>query len=99
MLPGCPTEFITDNASQFKKAIEWLKDKYGITNIQVSLYNSQASSIVENSHWGLCQSLYKATGGNPAKKNKIVVTMNLEGFGFFSSKLGTELTTQQEPVC
>jgi hypothetical protein len=64
---GCPREFITDNAPQFKKAVEWLRDKYGIQNIQISPYNSQANGSVENSHWGLRQSLYKATGGNPAK--------------------------------
>jgi hypothetical protein len=64
---GCPRVFVTDNAGQFKKAVEWLKEKYGIPNIQISPYNSQANGKVENGHFPLRQSLFKATGGNPAK--------------------------------
>lgn len=64
---GCPACFITDNAKQFKAAVQWLRDKYGIPNIQISPYNSQANGKVENGHWYMRQSLYKATGGNPKK--------------------------------
>lgn len=64
---GCPQKFVTDNAPQFKAAVEWLKEKYGIPNIQVSPYNSQGNGKIENGHFSLRQALYKATGGNPAK--------------------------------
>lgn len=64
---GCPARIITDNAKQFKAAVSWLKEKYGIQNIQISPYNSKANGKVENGHWSMRQSLYKATGGNPKK--------------------------------
>lgn len=64
---GCPQLIVTDNAGTFIKAVEWLRDKYGIPNIQISPYNSQANGSVENGHWPMRQSLYKATGGDPSK--------------------------------
>jgi hypothetical protein len=64
---GCPEEFLTDNAPQFKAAVAWLESKYGIKGIRISPYNSQANGQVENGHWPMRQSLYKATGGNPSK--------------------------------
>jgi hypothetical protein len=64
---GCPEVIVTDNAPQFLAAVAWLKDKYGIQGIRVSPYNSQGNGSVENGHWPMRQSLYKATGGNPGK--------------------------------
>lgn len=64
---GCPQLIVTDNAGTFLKAVEWLRDKYGIPNIQISPYNSQANGSIENGHWPMRQSLYKATGGDPSK--------------------------------
>jgi hypothetical protein len=64
---GCPRMFVTDNAPQFKQAVKWLQEKYGIPHIFVSPYNSQANGKIENGHFSLRQSLFKATGGNPAK--------------------------------
>lgn len=64
---GCPQKFVTDNAPQFIAAVEWLKEKYGIPNIQVSPYNSQGNGKIENGHFMMRQALYKATGGNPSK--------------------------------
>jgi hypothetical protein len=62
---GCPVEFVTDNAPQFLAAVAYLESKYGIKGIRVSPYNSQGNGKIENGHFPLCQSLYKATGGNP----------------------------------
>jgi hypothetical protein len=64
---GCPKRFVTDNAPQFKAAVAWLEEKYGIPHIQVSPYNSQGNGKVENGHFPMRQSLFKATGGNPSK--------------------------------
>jgi hypothetical protein len=64
---GCPKLFITDNAPQFKAAVAWLEEKYGIPNIQVSPYNSQGNGKVENGHFSMRQPLFKAMGGNPSK--------------------------------
>jgi transposase InsO family protein len=59
--------FVTDNAKQFRQAVKWLKEKYGIPHIFISPYNSQANGKIENGHFSLRQALYKATSGNPAK--------------------------------
>lgn len=64
---GCPRTIVTDNGSAFLKALAWLKDKYGITGITISPYNSQANGKIESGHFPLRQSLFKATGGNPSK--------------------------------
>lgn len=64
---GCMLELVTDNAPAFLAAVAWLESKYGIRGIRVSPYNSQGNGSVENGHWPLRQSLYKATGGNPSK--------------------------------
>lgn len=64
---GCPQKFVCDNAPQFKAAVAWLEEKYGIPNIQVSPYNSQGNGKIEYGHYPMRQALYKATGGNPAK--------------------------------
>ncbi|PBK85502.1 hypothetical protein ARMGADRAFT_941741, partial [Armillaria gallica] len=47
--------------------IQWLNDKYGITGIKITPYNSQANGKIERGHWDLCQLLFKATSGNPKK--------------------------------
>jgi hypothetical protein len=64
---GCPKKIVTDNAKQFIKAVAWLEAKYGIQHILISPYNSQGNGNVENGHFPMRQSLFKATGGNPAK--------------------------------
>ena len=64
---GCPKVIVTDNGPPFLKAVAWLKSKYGIPNISISPYNSQANGTIENGHFPLRQSLYKATGGNANK--------------------------------
>jgi hypothetical protein len=50
---GCPTWIVTDNGTPFIAAMEWLKDKYGITGIRISPYHSQSNGVVERGHWDL----------------------------------------------
>ena len=64
---GCPKEIVTDNAPQFLAALEWLNNKYGITGIRISPYNSKANGPVETGHKHMRQMIYKATGGDVRK--------------------------------
>lgn len=64
---GCPEVLVTDNAPAFLAAVAYLSSKYGIHGIRVSPYNSQGNGKIENGHFPLRQSLFKATGGNPGK--------------------------------
>ncbi|SJL13043.1 uncharacterized protein ARMOST_16479 [Armillaria ostoyae] len=64
---GCPYEIVTDNGGPWVAVIQWLKDKYGITGIRITPYNSQANGKIERGHWDLRQALFKATSGNSRK--------------------------------
>ncbi|HLH86478.1 MAG TPA: RNase H-like domain-containing protein, partial [Thermoplasmataceae archaeon] len=64
---GCPEEVVTDNASQMRKMLDWLTDKYEIRGIRISPYNSQANGKIERAHFDLRQALVKATGGDLPK--------------------------------
>ena len=44
---GCLVEIVTDNGGPFRKAVKWLEQKYGITGITISSYNSRANGSVE----------------------------------------------------
>ncbi|KIM43642.1 hypothetical protein M413DRAFT_25969 [Hebeloma cylindrosporum] len=46
---------------------QWLEQKYGITGITISSYNSRANGFVERPHWDIRQMLYKPCGGNISK--------------------------------
>ena len=64
---GCLVEIVTDNGGPFRKAVRWLEQKYGITGITISSYNSRANGSVERPHWDIRQMLYKACGGDISK--------------------------------
>ena len=64
---GCLRRIVTDNGKPFIAAVEWLKQKYGITGITISGYNSKANGRIERPHWDVRQSLFKATGGDASK--------------------------------
>jgi hypothetical protein len=59
---GVPSEGVTDNAPQMKAVLLWLEEKYGITGITISAYNSQANGTIERAHFDIRQALVKATG-------------------------------------
>jgi hypothetical protein len=60
-------EIVTDNGSAFRAVTAWLESKYGIKGIAISAYNSKANGIAEHVHWDMCQSLFKAAGGDNEK--------------------------------
>ena len=64
---GSLVKIVTDNGAPFKKAVKWIEKKYGIKEVTILPYNSQANGVVERPHWDLRQMLYKATGGDIKK--------------------------------
>ena len=64
---GSLVESVTDNGSTFVSAMKWLTEKYGIQNIRISPYNSQANGIVERAHYDVRTSLIKAAEGDEKK--------------------------------
>ena len=64
---GSLVKIVMDNRAPFKKVVAWLEEKYRIKWVTISLYNSQANSVVERPHWDLRQMLYKATKGDVKK--------------------------------
>jgi len=64
---GSLVEIVTDNGQAFLAAMRWLKEKYGIQNIRISPYNSQANGLIERAHYDVRTSLIKAAGGNENK--------------------------------
>ncbi len=86
---GCPDKIITDNGGPWVIVIQWLEDKYVITGIRISPYNSQANGKIEQLHWDLHQALYKAADGNPKR-----------WFYFFPHVLWADhITTRQGTGC
>lgn len=58
---GCIRRIVTDNGGPFIVAVDWLREKYGITGISISGYNSQANGAIERPHWDVVNMLTKAT--------------------------------------
>ena len=50
---GALREIVTDNASVFIKAMDYLAKKYKIYLIQISGYNSRVNGLVERSHFDI----------------------------------------------
>lgn len=63
---ACP-ELVTDNGGLFVMALDWLKDRYHISHIRISAYNSQANRIVERRHYNVQEALIKAADGVASK--------------------------------
>jgi hypothetical protein len=61
---GAVEEIVTDNRTPFIAAVNWLREKYHITHIHISAYNSQANGIVERSHRTIRDSLVKSCNGD-----------------------------------
>ena len=56
---GMVQEVITDNGPSFKKDFKKLLRNYGITQIKISPYNSQANGVVERGHYNIREALVK----------------------------------------
>jgi hypothetical protein len=64
---GAVEEIITDNGSPFIKALDFLKERYGISHIRISGYNSRANGVIERAHRSVRDSLMKAANGDESK--------------------------------
>jgi hypothetical protein len=61
---GSLREIVTDNGLAFPKAMDYLSRRYHLNHICISGYNSQANGLVEQSHFNVRQSLFKAVDGD-----------------------------------
>lgn len=59
---GTLRKIVTDNGTPFIAAVKWLKEKYGIAQIRISPYNSQANGKIERPHFDIRQMLAKCCG-------------------------------------
>jgi len=56
-------EIVTNNGTAFVAVLDWLQDRYGITHICISTYNSCANGIVKCQHHTIQDSIVKACNG------------------------------------
>jgi hypothetical protein len=68
---GPITELVTDNAPQFRKAVDQLAVKYGIHPIRISPYNSQANGIVERRHRDVREAIMKSCEGDELRWHQV----------------------------
>lgn len=64
---GAIGEIVTDNGPVFISALDYLADRYHITHIRISPYNSQANGRVERRHRDVREALMKTVGGVESK--------------------------------
>ena len=64
---GLLLEIVTDNGPAFLKALSYLEKHYHIKHIRISGYNSRANGLVEQSHFDVRKSIFKACDGEESK--------------------------------
>jgi transposase InsO family protein len=60
---GAVQEIITDNGAPYLSALDYLRDRYSITHIHISGYNSRANGVVERVHRTVWDALVKVCQG------------------------------------
>ena len=61
---GIVQEVVTDNGPSFQKDFKKLLQDYGIKQIKISPYNSQANGVVERGHYNIREALVKLCGND-----------------------------------
>ncbi|RXW12346.1 hypothetical protein EST38_g13510 [Candolleomyces aberdarensis] len=61
---GMVEEIVCDNGPPYTAALDYLKERYGICNIRISPYNSQANGPVERRHYDVREAIMKAAQGS-----------------------------------
>jgi transposase InsO family protein len=61
---GIPESITTDNGSEFKAAFNKMCRQYGLPQIRISPYNSQANGVVERGHFVLREAIVRACEGD-----------------------------------
>jgi transposase InsO family protein len=64
---GIVLEVVTDNGPSFQKEFRKLLRNYGIKQITISPYNSQANGVVERGHYNIREALVKLCKGDLSK--------------------------------
>ena len=64
---GIVREVVTDNGPSFSKDFAELLKQYGIRQIRISPYNSQANGVVERGHYNIREALIKLCEGDLSK--------------------------------
>ena len=60
---GAVVEIISDNGKPWVAALEYIEKQYHVRHIRISGYNSQVNGIVEQPHYHVRDSLFKASDG------------------------------------
>jgi len=60
-------EIVTDNSTAFVAVLDWIAECYHIWHIKIFAYNSQASGVVETTHWTIRDNLVKMCHRNIKK--------------------------------
>ena len=84
-------EIVTDNGTPWVKALDHLRDKYGIHHIRISPYNSQASGVVERQHRTIRESIVKACEG------QIKRWLTVAAYCFWADRITTRQSTGHSP--
>jgi hypothetical protein len=61
---GTVQEIVTDNGAPYLAALDYLADRFSITHIRISGYNSRANGVVERAHRTIRDALVKTCEGN-----------------------------------
>jgi len=84
-------QIVTDNGSEVKGAVRHLLDRYNISQIRISPYNSAANGVVERGHFTIREALIKSCNGNISKWPDYV------SHAFFTDKVTTRRATGYSP--
>src|ERR1700761_615296 len=88
---GAIQEIVTDNGKPWVKALEHLREKYHITHIRISPYNSQAQGVVERQHLNIRESIVKACEG------KLTQWPTVAPYCFWADRITTRRSTGHSP--
>jgi hypothetical protein len=88
---GAVQEIVTDNGTPYLAALDYLKDKFSVTHIRISGYNSQANGIVERTHRTMRDALVKTCQGD------IKRWLDVAPFIFWADRVTIRKSTGQSP--
>ena len=88
---GTIGEVVTDNGSSMENTFAVLMEKYGIPQIRISAYNSQANGVVERGHYTICKALVKACEGDLSKWPRLL------SHAVFADRITTRKATGLSP--
>jgi transposase InsO family protein len=88
---GIPESITTDNGGEFKGAFSDMCKEYGLPQIKISPYNSQANGVVERGHFVLREAIIRACEGDLKKWSEILPA------ALFADRITVKSTTGYSP--